>query len=164
MFTGQELQRYNLFSGLEEKELNEIANLCTRRTYGSNEIIFGPDIPSEDLLLVEDGKDAIEIQIPLGPYGNKIVIHTLSKGEAFAWTSLVSQHVKTATARSLEPVSLIAINGKALMRLLEANNHIGFIVMRNLADIINSRLAYTTVAFRHETRRLKSMVGEQVRR
>jgi CRP/FNR family transcriptional regulator, cyclic AMP receptor protein len=164
MITVKDIQGYNLFTGLDEKELSKIAKLCIRRTYECNEIIFDPDIPSDDIFLVEEGKDAIEIEIPIGPQQGRIVIHTLSKGEAFGWAALVSKHVKTATARCMEQVKLIAINGQVLMNLLNTDNHIGFIVMRNMTDIIGTCLAYTTIAFRHEIRKLKSIVREPIKR
>jgi len=40
--------------------------------------------------------------------------------------------------------------------MLEKNNHAGYIVMKNLSEIIALRLAYTTVAFRHEIRKNKA--------
>ena len=155
MLTTQDVQGYKLFTGLAENELREIASLCRRRSYESNSVIFDPDTPSEEIFLVEGGNDAIQIEIPLGVQEAKIVIHTLSKGETFGWAALGSQHVKTATARCLESVRVISINGKSLMQLLETNNHIGYQVMKNLSDIISARLSYTTVAFRHEIRRLR---------
>jgi CRP/FNR family transcriptional regulator, cyclic AMP receptor protein len=158
MLTAQDIKGYKLFIGLAEKELVEIAGLCRRQTYESNSVIFDPDTSSEEIFLLEGGNDAIQIEIPLGVHDEKIVIHTLSKGETFGWAALGSHHAKTATARCLDQASVIAINGKLLMQLLEKNNHLGYIVMKNLADIINTRLSYTTVAFRREVRRLRKVV------
>jgi CRP/FNR family transcriptional regulator, cyclic AMP receptor protein len=156
MMTAQEIAGFNLFTGLDETELSEIARICLRKTYEVNSIIFDPDTPSEELYLVEAGTDAIQIEIPLGTQKGKIVIHTISKGEAFGWAALGPQHVKTAIARCLDEVTLIAINVKTLLQILEINNHIGYIVMKNLSEIISMRLAYTTVAFRHEIRKNKT--------
>jgi CRP-like cAMP-binding protein len=157
MLTAQDIQGYKLFTGLAENELVVIAGLCRRQTYENNSVIFAPDTSSEEIFLLEGGNDAIQIEIQLGVHDEKIVIHTLSKGETFGWAALGSQHAKTATARCLDQASVIAINGKALMQLLEKNNQMGYIVMKNLADIINTRLSYTTVAFRREVRRLRKV-------
>ena len=152
MITPQEMKGYSLFSGLAENELIGIVNLCRRLAYDINMVIFDPDHPSENIFLVADENEAIQIEIPIIDHADKIIIHTLSKGEVFGWTALGTQHVRTATARCLRPVKLIAINVKSLMQLLEKNHHTGYIVMKNLVDIINTRLSYTTVAFRHEIR------------
>jgi CRP-like cAMP-binding protein len=152
MVTPQEIREFKLFSGLTENELPGIANLCRRHSFVSNMVIFDPDHPSEDLFIVESGNEAIQIEIPISNHEDKIVIHTLSKGETFGWAALGTQNVKTATARCLGPVNVIAINGKSLTQFLEKNPRTGYIVMKNLVDTINARLAYTTVAFRHEIR------------
>jgi CRP/FNR family transcriptional regulator, cyclic AMP receptor protein len=163
MITTQDIKDFKLFAGLEEKELSEIARLCLRRTYEINSVIFDPETPSEELYIVEGGNDAIQIEIPLGTQKGKIVIHTLSKGETFGWAAIESQHVKTAAARCLDSVNLIAINGSVFLQLLDKNTHMGYIVMKNLCEIINIRLAYTTVAFRHEIRKIraKTLIEEQ---
>jgi CRP/FNR family transcriptional regulator, cyclic AMP receptor protein len=158
MLTTQEIRNYQLFKGLNEAELGEMAGLCGRRTYEMNSVIFDSDTPSEDLFLVESGNDAIQIELPLGVQQGKIVIHTLSKGETFGWACLCPQHLKTATARCLERVTLVTLNGRQLLQLLEKNPHMGFMVMKNLSDNINMRLAYTTVAFRHELRKARVAV------
>jgi CRP/FNR family transcriptional regulator, cyclic AMP receptor protein len=155
VIAAEEIRAYKLFTGLDEAELAEIAGLCQRRNYENSDILFAPENPSEDIFLLESGNDAVQIELPIGTQGEKIVIHTLNKGEAFGWAALGSQHARTAVARCLGPVSVLAINGKNLTQLLEKNNHAGYVVMKNLADAINTRLSYTTIAFRHEMRRLK---------
>jgi CRP/FNR family transcriptional regulator, cyclic AMP receptor protein len=159
MVTVQDLHGFRLFAGLAENELSGIATLCRRQIYGCNSVIFDPETPSKDIFLVEQGNDVIQIEIPLGGHEGKMVIHTLSQGETLGWAALGSQHTKTATSRCLERASVLAIDGKDLMQLLETNNHVGYLVMRNLADIISTRLAYTTVAFRHEMRKMRKMVA-----
>jgi CRP-like cAMP-binding protein len=152
MVTPQEIKGYKLFFGLAESELAGLARLCDRRTFEGNMLIFDPDHPSEDVFIVEGGNETIQIEIPITSSDDKIVIHTLSRGETFGWAPLGTQNVRTATARCLGPVSVISINGKSLLQYLEQNRQTGYIVMKNLVDIISARLSYTTVAFRHEMR------------
>jgi len=152
MVTPQEIKGYKLFSGLAENELIGIAGLCRRITFEGNTIIFDLDHPTEDIFIVESENEAIQIEIPISAHEDKIVIHTLSKGETFGWASLWTQNIRTAVARCLGPVTAIAINGKSLTRLLDDNCATGYVVMKNLVNIINTRLSYTTVAFRHEIR------------
>lgn len=151
MLTAREIKGYNLFTGLNETELAGVAWLCLRRTYEPNDVIFDPDSVSNEIFLVESENDAIQIEIPIQK--EKLVIHTLSKGEAFGWAALGPQHVKLATARCIARVNVIAIKGEDLIKLMDENNHLGYIIMRNLANIISSRLTYTTVAFRYELRK-----------
>jgi CRP/FNR family cyclic AMP-dependent transcriptional regulator len=150
--TAREIKSFKLFSGLAEKELKGIAALCHRQTFKANTIIIDPDKPNENLYIVEDENEAIQIEVPIRNRTDKLVIHTLSKGETFGWSAIVSQHIKTTVTRCISPVTVISINSKKLMQYLEQDHHIGYIVMKNLVEILGDRLTYTTVSFRHEIR------------
>ena len=152
MVTAQEIKGFKLFSGLAEQELKGIAALCQRQTCEANAIIIDPDKPNENLYIVEDENEAIQIEVPIKDHIEKIVVHTLSKGETFGWSAIVSEYIKTTITRCLRPVTLISINGTRFTQYLEQDPHIGYIVMKNLVRIISIRLTYTTVAFRHEIR------------
>jgi CRP/FNR family transcriptional regulator, cyclic AMP receptor protein len=162
MLMAQDIKGYNLFVGLNELELAKITALCSRRTFSSNAVIFSPESPSNDIFLLEGGNDAIQIEVPITGEEDRIVVHTLSKGETFGWAALGPQHVRTAIARCLDEVTVICINGESLVQLLNENDHIGYIVMRNLAGIIDKRLTYTTIAFRHQVRRLREKLKAPV--
>ncbi len=154
MVTVQDLKPFNLFAGLDDSELVEIAGLCTRRTYESGAEIFSPGTPAGDVFMLEGGNDAVHIEIAMCEHGPKTVIHTLQKGEVFGWAALVPPHIRTASARCVERASIICLDGKALMVLLEKNDHMGHVVMKNLSGILSSRLANTTVVLRREIRKL----------
>ena len=150
MIAVQSLKSFNLFSGLKVPELEKIAELCTRYTFEKDAVIFDPYSATDDLFLVEGGNEAVQIEVPITESGRKFIIHTLSKGETFGWASLVPSHSRTALARCLEKVDIIRINGQELMTLLDKNDHIGYVVMKNLSGIISTRLAYTTIMLRRE--------------
>jgi CRP/FNR family transcriptional regulator, cyclic AMP receptor protein len=154
MVTAKEIQGFNLFSGLNEAELARIATLCTRHQYPANTVIFDPGTSAEDIYFLEGGNDVVQIEIPIQDHDSKVTVHTLRKGEVFGFAALGPPHSKTAIARTLDQAEVITLRGKELLALLEEDNHIGFQVMKNLAGIISSRLAYTTVVFRREIQRL----------
>jgi CRP/FNR family transcriptional regulator, cyclic AMP receptor protein len=162
MVTAKEIQGFNLFSGLNEPELARIATLCTRHRYPANTVIFDPGTIAEDIYFLEGSNDVVQIEIPIQDHESKVTIHTLHKGEVFGFAALGPPHSKTAIARTLEPASVITLRGKELLALLEDDNRIGYQVMRNLAGIISSRLAYTTVVFRREIQRLNKKPASKV--
>jgi len=154
MVTIQDLKAFNLFAGLDEAELAEIARLCARRTYESGAEIFSPGTPAGDVFILERGNDVVQIEIAICEHMPKTVIHTLQKGEVFGWAALVPPHQRTGSARCVERASVICLDGKALMELLDKNDHMGYVVMKNLSGILSSRLAYTTLILRREIRKL----------
>lgn len=156
MVTVHDLKHFNLFAGLDEAELGQIAKLCARRTYESGAEIFSPGAPAGDVFLLEGRNDAVQIEISICEHSPRTVLHTLQKGEFFGWAALVPPHQRTATARCVEKASVICLDGKALMGLLEKNQHMGYVVMKNLSGILSTRLTYTTLVLRREIRKVAS--------
>ena len=154
MVTAQDLRQFDLFAGLNESELGHIAKLCTRRTCESTTEVFSPGAPAGDVFMLEDKNDAVQIELAVSEHGPRTVIHTLQKGEVFGWAALVPPHQRTATARCVEKVSLICVDGKALLTLLDKDEHMGYVVMKNLSGILSKRLSHTTMALRREIRKL----------
>jgi CRP/FNR family transcriptional regulator, cyclic AMP receptor protein len=160
MVTIQDLKQFNLFVGLDESELAEIARLCARRTYECGAEVFSPGVPAGDIFMLEGKNDAVQIEMAVFERGPKTVIHTLQKGEVFGWAALVPPHQRTATARSVDKVTLICLNGKDLTELLDKNDHMGYMVMKNLSGILSTRLTHTSLVLRREIRKLsKKPVG-----
>jgi CRP/FNR family transcriptional regulator, cyclic AMP receptor protein len=154
MLKPEEIRKYKLFSGLEDDELTHIAKLCTRRIYERGTVVFGPETPTSEIYVIEEGTDVLVIEVPINNE-EKIVIHTLSKGEAFGWLSMGKPYIKTAIARCIDRATIICIEVDRLKQLLEADKNTGYQVMKNLVEIISSRLSFTTVVFRNEIKKLK---------
>lgn len=154
MVTAHDLKQFNLFAGLDEAELAQIARLCVRRTYDSGAEIFSPGSPAGDIFMLEGGNDVVQIEINICEHAPRTVLHTLQKGEVFGWAALVPPHQRTATARCVEKAKVICLNGKDLIGLLDKNEHIGYVVMKNLSGILSTRLTYTTLVLRREVRKL----------
>ena len=154
MVTVHDLKQFNLFVGLDEPELAQIARLCARRTYESGAEIFSPGAPAGDVFLLEGGNDAVQIEIAICEHAPRTVLHTLQKGEFFGWAALVPPHQRTATARCVDRASIICLDAKALMDMLDKNDHMGYVVMKNLSGILSTRLTYTTLVLRREIRKV----------
>jgi len=154
----EDLRGCNLFDGLDEAELASIASLCTRRTFQPNTVIFDPGSTTSEVYILEGGNDSVQIEIPVNAGKSRVILHTLSKGETFGWAPLCPTQVRTAIARAIDKATVIVIEGNELIRLLEANNHMGYVVMRNLSCIISLRLDYVVLVLRNEVRNLRKKV------
>ena len=141
---------FSLFSGLKDRELDAVAGMATRKTYPVNTVVYAPGDCTTDVLLLEDSNEAIQMEIPLKGESPHFVIHTLSKGEVFCWTPLCPAHARAATARVIQPASVIAVDGTALKKMVDEDQHAGYIIMKNLAGILSARLSYITLVFSHQ--------------
>jgi CRP/FNR family cyclic AMP-dependent transcriptional regulator len=72
-----------------------------------------------------------------------MTIEEVQPGRIFGWSSLVKQRRFTASARALEPATVVTIDADELNSLFDLNPHVGFVVMKQLAEVIASRLRRT---------------------
>jgi CRP/FNR family transcriptional regulator, cyclic AMP receptor protein len=148
------LMGFDLFKGLREEELIEIAPLCHQHTYEKDALIFTAGSSSTEIYLLEAGTVAIQIESIIDEHETKIVICTVQKGQTFGWTALVPPHTFTASAQCLEKADVTTVNAADLMIILKHHNFIGNTIMTNLSATISSRLACTTAALRNEIQKL----------
>ena len=154
MVSTEALKDFNLFAALNEAEIAKIAKLCQEHAYEKDAIVFTAGGWATDIYLLKTGKVAIQIELVIYDYEIRATIYTVGKGETFGWSALVPPHRLTASARCQEKADVITINGKELLELLQKDNHIGYIVMKNLSALISSRLASTTTTLRYEIQKL----------
>ena len=153
MVSAEMLKGFQLFEGLEESELVEIARLCCERSYEEGSVIFTSGGSATDIYLLKDGEVNIQIEFVIFDLEARTTVYTVKKGETFAWSALIPPHKLTASARCQKKVEVITINGKGLMDILKKSNRVGYVVMENLSKVISSRLAATMVALRHQIQR-----------
>jgi len=144
MTTADALRHCELFADLEDAELELIVPLCSERSYAAGETIVSDHDRAEELYFLREGRVALMIQLRSGvERSGDVTLEDLEPGHVFGWSSVVKQHRFTATALALEPVTVCAIEASDLNALFGAHTHIGFVVMKQLAEVISSRLRLT---------------------
>jgi len=150
MVSAEILKGFQLFEGLDESELVEVAKLCRERSYEEGSIIHSSGGSVANIYLLKEGEVNVQVELVFYDLEERINLCTLRKGDIVGWSALVPPQKSTATAKCQRKSEVITINGKELMHTFEKNNHIGYIVMANLNKVISSRLAATMVALRHQ--------------
>jgi toluene monooxygenase system ferredoxin subunit len=128
-----------LFNGITPDTIEKLVGLAKREKHEAGAVLYRPGDPAEDFFVLDSGR--IEFLIGRGdraaPSG-----FMLKKGEVFGWAALLeSTPTRIASARCLEASSVLRINGKAALRVLEGDPAAGFTVMRRLAALIARYLA-----------------------
>ena len=144
MINAQELRTCELFVGLGDGELEQIAAIARQETYEPGELIFAERETAGRMFILQEGRIQLRIQLrsSLEPDG-EVTIEEVEPGRICGWSSLVKQRRFTASARALEPVRVLAFAAEDLNDLFDRNAHIGFVVMKQLAEVIASRLRHT---------------------
>jgi len=140
---GTALDVGELFNGLPSSTLGKLAALAKREDHPAGATLYRPGDPAEDFYVLDSGR--VEFLVGRGeraaPGG-----FMLNKGEVFGWAALLEGYPnRIASARFLEASSVLRINGKAALGILEVDPGAGFIVMRRLAALIARYLATSGV-------------------
>jgi CRP/FNR family transcriptional regulator len=139
-----ELRSCELFVDLNDKELERIAAIAYREDYGPGDLVFIERAQASRLFILYRGRVQVHIQLrSVLELNGEVTIEEVEPGRVFGWSSLVKQRRFTASARALEPVTVIAIEADDLNDLFDRDAHLGFVVMKQLAEVIASRLRHT---------------------
>lgn len=128
-----------LFNGLAGATLEKLIALTKKESLAAGAVLYRPGDPAEDFFVLDSGR--IEFLLGRGeraaPGG-----FMLKKGEVFGWAALLEgTPARIASARCLEASSVLRLNGRAALRVLEGDPAAGFTVMRRLAALIARYLA-----------------------
>ena len=132
------LRQTELFKGVAEGTLEAVVRVARSQTFEEGRVIYKPGDPADDLCVLESGR----VQFTIGhddrtsPAGFSIRV-----GEVFGWAALLdNQPNRIATATSLERSTVLLINGRELLKVLESDPAAGYLVMRRLASLITHHL------------------------
>jgi len=132
-----------LFNGIAAGTIEGLAALARRESHQPGAVLYRPGDPADDFFVLDSGR----VEFLVGR-GDRTALggFMLRKGEVFGWAALLEGYpARIASARCLEDSSLLRINGKAALRVLEGDPAAGFIVMRRLAALIARYLASSGV-------------------
>jgi CRP/FNR family cyclic AMP-dependent transcriptional regulator len=144
MITIEALRSCELFTGLSDEELEQIAAFAVAETYQAGQQIFAERQVADRLFILSSGR--VQMRIHLGSSlrpDREVTVEEVEPGCIFGWSSLVTQRRFTASARALEPVTVVVVEPADLNALFDRNAHIGFVVMKQLANVVASRLNHT---------------------
>jgi CRP-like cAMP-binding protein len=151
MVSVESLCSCDLFAGLDPEELEQITAIARKETYQAGDLICAEREVADQLFILCEGRVQVRVRLhsSLEP-GGEMTIEEVEPGSVFGWSSLVKQRRFTASARALEPATVLAIRADDLNALFDRNAHTGFVVMKQLAEVIASRLRRTRVVCSEE--------------
>lgn len=139
------LGTFELFKDLGEEKLKLVAAKAIKLDYAENQEIFHELSTESDIYILMEGR----VQI-IGALGktDSATIHTMLPGKLFGEFAFIDGEPRSATALAIEKTSVFKIPRADLYALFEADQSMGYIVMRNLARILARRIRQTA----HELR------------
>ena len=126
------------FAGLTKSQLERVAQLARLRSFPQDTRIYTVGDTVDDFYVLAEGM--LRFTLGLGKRDTSAG-DIIRRGEVFGWAPLVEGHARRiATAYCLTPCEVVAIDGAALNRLMEADSDLGFRLMKKLAVLLTSEL------------------------
>jgi CRP-like cAMP-binding protein len=139
------LRKVELFNGLSDEELHEVASICNERPLRRGDVITNQGGSGDELFIVTQG--LVEIILEESKKEPRKVVVNLGEGQIIGEMSLVDQGPRSATAMaSMEPTLVQVIRRIDFESLCERNARIGYIVMRNIASDLSFKLRHRNLS------------------
>jgi len=136
----RDLRGADIFAGLSTYELEQIAKVCSQRTYQNGELCAVQGETIDELRIVTGGKVAVEVRLEVAPFTQTLTVTTLTPGNVFAYCSVVTPYVLIASGRCIGQTQIVSIKAPDLQRIFKERPSIEIIVMRNIATVMCSKL------------------------
>ncbi len=134
------LRQCHFLEGLAPEHLRALAEMATRVEVAAGGRIFREGDPADNAYLIDRGRVVLEICAP--GIGCKQIC-TLTDGELLGWSPLLEQVKFTATARALEPTSLIQLDSEQLRLQCQKDVALGYEILRRTGNSLAKRLSAT---------------------
>jgi toluene monooxygenase system ferredoxin subunit len=132
------LAEARFFSAVSSAQLERIARLARLRSFPQDTRIYAIGDPVDDFYVLAEG--VVRFTLGLGKR-DTAAGDIIRRGDVFGWAPLVEGHERRiATAYCLTACEVIAIDGAALNRLMEADSALGYALLKKLAVLLTSEL------------------------
>jgi len=135
------LKMVDIFRGLSPRQLESLAQVSEETKYRGGEVVFTEHSSGAEVYIIKKGKVCIELGLKGKP--NTATIQRLGAGQIFGELTLVDRRNRSATAMCDNDCEIITIDRDKLDELFERDSRLGYIVMRNLAQLLAVRLRRT---------------------
>ena len=147
MVTKERIASLDIFKGLSQKEIEEIARLCEEVIFQDGDRVLSEGERAEYFFILEQGNVDLRFELPYRETSKEMTVTIIKPGECFGWSAMVCPYKATLSCYSAGNSKAIRIRGDEILGLCEKNNHIGFIFMQNLAMMIGDRLTKQRAQF-----------------
>ncbi len=136
----EQLRNMPLLRALSDEHLRHLASIAKPQDYPEQCVIVREGEPARAIYFVSAG--IVSLEISAAGVGSKRIM-TVGAGELLGWSAILDPVQWTATARTLQPTSVLRFEGESLRQLCQADPLFGYELMRRIALALSKRLNAT---------------------
>jgi len=130
-------RKSDIFQGLSDGELAQLAQICKMVSYPAGKIICSEGECGMDIFVLAEGKASV---LAMGSRNKKIKIGSIGQGEIFGEMSIIEDLPRVADLITDVDSKLVVIDRFELETLMNKNSHLGKLVMQNMAQGLSRKL------------------------
>jgi CRP-like cAMP-binding protein len=132
MIKPDSLQKYSLFGGLMEEQIENLFPFMQQETYGPDEYIITEGKPNDRIFFLIEGHVAVT--------KGGVALSHFGEGEAFGEMEVLDVMPAVASIKSLSPVTAMSISNKSLRDIYKMDITTFSLMVMNLARALSRRL------------------------
>lgn len=138
------MKHIDLFRGLDESQLQRLANIGHEESYNLDQTVFGQGSPGDKMYIIGQGQ--VEIQVR-DSGGTLHPVLFLGQGQVFGEMALLDRGQRSASVVAAQDNTVVySINSDTFHELCTKDTAIGYIMMRNLALDLSFKLRHSNSA------------------
>ncbi|MDX2193394.1 MAG: cyclic nucleotide-binding domain-containing protein [Gemmatimonadales bacterium] len=139
------LKNTAIFAGLDDDELQRVAEICRPQRYKSAEVIFKEGEPGNRLFIVQEGSVRISRTIP--GVGEE-ALAVLKPGACFGEMAVLDRSERSTDAIANDACLIQTIARPDFEMLVDFDHELGYKVMKAVVQLLCSRLRATNDSLR----------------
>ena len=134
------IREHPFFAGLDERFVELICGCAKNVRLEAGQVLFRGGDAADEFYLLRHGRVALEI---VAPGRGELTFQTLAPGEVVGLSWLIPPYRWAYTAKALELVRAIAIDGRCLRNKCDADHDLGYEMMKRVVPVLVQRLQGT---------------------
>ena len=134
------LAEHPFLRDLPEDDLGLIAGCGRNVHFRAGESIFEEGSEADEFYVIRGGRVRLSVH---SPQRGEITIATVTDGEVLGWSWLFPPYRWQFDARAVAETSAVALDGACLRGKCEADNALGYRLMKRFAQVAQQRLQQT---------------------
>jgi CRP-like cAMP-binding protein len=129
-----------LFHGLNQTQLQRLADISQQETYNEGEVIVAIDSPGSEMYIITEGQ--VEIDASPESTARRALVY-LGEGQIFGEMALLDGGPRSATVSSAQDGTIVyKLSREAFLSLCQQDTALGYAMMRNIALDLSFKLRH----------------------
>jgi len=147
----EKLRKFEVFQGLMTREMQIIHEVSILMSYTGGENILNQSDLSMDLFIVIEGRLSVNMGYSSTKEKRLQKIAELKSGDIFGEIGFLEGKRRSASISAMESGQILKMDGLKLHEIFEINQHMGYIMMRNIALVLARRLVDINYQLRNQS-------------